>query len=185
MNPLSSRLSYLCPLAVSMFLKTRPLLTLYFPEWPPAGIIPVPQHYQLVAGYVSIQTTTTQQTNDCGEVVKQVERIERDWVSNAYDIREQNGQVRFITRGAQAALWDSADLQRANGYGSVVYYDLGRIQPFWTQESINAVAQEMTQNGQAPYNYLGGAGAILGLGSGDNCNTFAIALGKRLALPPP
>lgn len=157
------------------------------PEWPPSGIIPVPEHYQLIAGYVQITSETKEIKNDCGEVIRNEQTNYRDWISYAYDIRAQNGAIIWINRKLSADQWADKDSTRTYGYMTVVYYNLGRIQPFWTYDDVVATGQAMIAGGQSQYNWLGGALAPLGGAAfkGDNCDTFARSLYAKMLLPAP
>ncbi|KAJ9138369.1 Family 18 glycoside hydrolase [Pleurostoma richardsiae] len=122
-------------------------------RWPQTGLLPVPEHYQLIAG----RTTTHN----------------RNWVANAYDIRAQDGKMFFITRGDSASGWETKNLEKENGYGPVTYANLGPIRRGLTYEQIKNLGETYAQNNPT-YSYMG-------IG-GNNCRTFAQALYRLIAI---
>ncbi|KAL3418044.1 glycosyl hydrolase family 18 [Phlyctema vagabunda] len=136
--------------------------------WPQSGSIPVPEHYQLIAGYVTITSKSTDDlTNTCGEVVRRTVTHNRHWSANAYDILNANGKMIFVPRGTSASGWEVKNLEKANGYGPVTYSNLGKIRAGLTYEEIRVIGEQYAKD-NPKYDYLG----ILG----NNCRTFAKAL---------
>ena len=147
----------------------RPSLpVLYSLGWPPTGVIPLPEHYQLIAGYVTISTRSTEEKDDCGNVKQNIETITRDWASYAYDIRAQtiNGvkKVIFIDRGTSASGWDGENENRMYGYFGVVYSNYGPIRPGLTYQEIKDMGVQLA-DANGPYSYFF-----------NNCETFATNL---------
>ena len=152
----------------------RPFLpTLYLLEWPPTGVMPLPEHYQLIAGYVTVASRTTEDKDDCGNVEQIVENITRDWESNPYDIRAQTvgniKQVMFIGRTTSRASWDIDNAGRSYGPFGISYYDKGPIRPGLTYNQIRALGEQLAST-NGPYNYVT-----------NNCQTFAEKLYERIS----
>ena len=152
----------------------KPSLPVLYPlEWPPTGLFPLPEHYQLIAGYVTIATRSTEEKDDCGNVKQNVETITRDWAGYAYDIRAQtiNGvkKVIFIDRGTSASGWDGENANRVYGYSGVEYSSYGPIRPGLTYDQIKNLGKQYEAT-TGPYSYLS-----------NNCETFARTLYGRIA----
>lgn len=140
--------------------------------WPQTGAIPLPEHYQLIAGYVTDDVKSTDdKINTCGEVVRRVKTHNRQWVANAYDIVNQQGKMIFIPRGDSAAGWEVKNLEKANGYGSVAYSNLGSIRKGLTYAEIRVLGEKFADD-NPKYDYTGIRG--------NNCRTFAQALYKEI-----
>ncbi|TLD33583.1 hypothetical protein PspLS_00058 [Pyricularia sp. CBS 133598] len=142
--------------------------------WPPTGTMPLPEHYQLIAGYVKITSTTREEKDACGKVVKRVTTNNRQWRGFAYDIRAQNGKMIFIERGESASpdSWPVKNLMKETGFGSVSYENLGPIKKGFSYEDIVTLGKIIVAENPT-YSYLGV--------NGHNCRTFAQALYKRIS----
>ena len=133
----------------------------------------MPEHYQLIAGYVTIKTESTEDKDDCGNVQRIVETVKRDWDSYAYDIRAQGDaegvkQVRFIDRTSSASTWASDNAGKNYGPFGVVYTSYGPIRPGLTYKQIKGIGVQLS-GVYGPYNYLT-----------NNCQTFASRLYGRI-----
>ena len=51
--------------------------------------MPLPEHFQLLAGYVTVSSQQTEEKDDCGNVRRVIETINRNWIAYPYDIRAQ------------------------------------------------------------------------------------------------
>lgn len=135
-------------------------LTLLHSGWPATGLIPVAEHYQLIAGYAQITSRETEEKDDCGNVKQIVETINRDWDAYPYDIRAQTVQnvkrVVFINRADSKTTWDISNQNKG-----VTYSNLGPIRPGLTYEIVAARGTTIANTGP-PYNYVT-----------NNCDTFA------------
>lgn len=133
--------------------------------WPPSGAVPLPEHYQLIAGYVSVTSRSTEQKDDCGTVTQITETITRDWAGYAYDILAQTiGSVKkviFVTRGKSAITWDIGNAQRVTGCLTVAYASYGPIRAGLTYQIIAARGTTIAATG-GNYVYVS-----------NNCRTFA------------
>lgn len=130
--------------------------------------MPAPEHYQLIAGYITYkQTETFEKQDECGPYILKV--IHRDWVSQPHDIyapswREVNGEmikpVIYMDRG-EGYDWVDKNVRKTNEYGPVQYSMMGPIGSGWTYNAISlkgkSIAVEMYH-----YNFWV-----------NNCNTFA------------
>ncbi|RAL17645.1 uncharacterized protein BO97DRAFT_410050 [Aspergillus homomorphus CBS 101889] len=126
--------------------------------WPASGVVPVSEHYQLIAGYVSVATKSRQEKDKKGKVTKVVETVTRDYAGYVYDIRAQQvGNVQkivFIERGDSRETWD-------NGVKGLSFSSKGAIRAGLTHEIIAARGKTLADT-MGNYNYLT-----------NNCNTFA------------
>ncbi|OKL55264.1 hypothetical protein UA08_09465 [Talaromyces atroroseus] len=139
-------------------------------QWPPTGVIALPEHYQLIAGYVTVARRQTEDVDSCGNTKRVVVTLNRDWQGYAYDIRAQGGRVIFMIRTASAATWDGDNAKRTYGPFTVVYSDLGPIRQGLDFAQIQARGQVLA-NTMGPYVYWT-----------NNCNTFATRLYQDIAL---
>ncbi|KAI7917434.1 hypothetical protein M9X92_007376 [Pyricularia oryzae] len=142
--------------------------------WPPTGVMPVPEHYQLIAGYVKITSTVREEKDSCGQVVKIITTNNRQWRGYAYDIRAQNNKMIFIDRGESASpdSWPVKNLLKEAGFGSVSYSNLGPIKDGLTYDDISTIGKIIVAE-NPKYSYTGVGG--------HNCKTFAQALYKKIA----
>ncbi|KAL5319960.1 hypothetical protein ACEPPN_013019 [Leptodophora sp. 'Broadleaf-Isolate-01'] len=139
--------------------------------YPPTKIPLVPEHYQLVAGYVSISSNDRDDlTNTCGEVVRRTTTITRDWVANVYDITTPDWSRMLWSPRGEGKAWAAVYDKKTNMFGSVTYSNLGKIRPLLTYAAISEIGSTFAKENPV-YRYI----PLPGL-PGNNCKTFAVAL---------
>ncbi|KAJ5620838.1 hypothetical protein N7510_004822 [Penicillium lagena] len=131
--------------------------------WPPTGIAPIPEHYQLIAGYVTIETKEREEKDDCGNVQRIVKTVTRNYDSYSYDIRAQtiNGvkKILFISRTTSAGAWEVENAKK--------HY--GPIRQGLTYEIVRARGEQLA-NTMGNYHKLW-----------NNCDTFAQRLYRDIS----
>lgn len=138
-------------------------------------MFPIPTHYQLLAGYVTIDSRSTDETNDCGEVIRRTTTENRNWVANIYDIINIGSKMTWSARN-EGMDWVSNYANKATSFSSVSYGNLGTIRPGLTHEMIQSTGQQFALANPV-YRYV----PIPGL-PGNNCRSFAVALYARISL---
>ena len=140
--------------------------------YPQAGIIPVSEHYQMIAGYVTITSRTVDDVlNSCGEVVRRTVIKNRHWVANLYDIGHQGSLLLWTTR-KEGIDWVQGYNDRANEWGPVTFSSLGKIKAGWSYADISTKGQIYAK--EHPL-YL-----WVPVPPGNNCKTFAQAFYQQL-----
>ncbi|PYI00040.1 hypothetical protein BO71DRAFT_393684 [Aspergillus ellipticus CBS 707.79] len=134
--------------------------------WPPSGAIPVSEHYQLIAGYVSVTSKSKEEKDKHGKVTKVLETITRDYKGYVYDIRAQQvgnvKKIKFIDRGDSKDTWD-------NDKKHLTFTNMGSIRQGLTHEIVAARGTTLADT-MGPYSY-----------TTNNCGTFANRLYSDIA----